>query len=227
MYYTDETAGTLEQSVEVAAPVVFPYELKGLENLHHYSIEVAAIAQPTYHFSVTAFDYTVAGVNGGIPGEAHESAYSPDPDISLAIGPAAQSSRSNTLPPADTYPEAIAPYPFIPNNGCFIATAAYGSYSASEVQALRVFRDRYLVTNGPGRAFVRWYYTHGPSGAQFLNEHPEWKPLVRSALLPAVAMALFLTHTSSLTKLLVVLLIGLSIILLYYRKKILPSGGAQ
>lgn len=219
VYYTDTTAGTPEQSREVLAPVAFPYELTGLVNLHNYSVEVTVVAQPIYYFSVTAFDYTVKGTNGGNPGVSHESAYSPD--ISLAVGSPAESARSNAL---DDYPEAVAPYPFIPNTGCFIATAAYGSYSASQVQALRLFRDRYLLTNGPGRAFVRWYYTHGPRGAQFLNDHPEWKPLARAALMPAVGMAMFLTQTSSLIKGMVVLMMCLAVILLYCRKKMLSGG---
>jgi hypothetical protein len=27
---------------------------------------------------------------------------------------------------------------------------------------LRKFRDRYLLTNAPGKAFVRFYYKHSP-----------------------------------------------------------------
>ena len=95
------------------------------------------------------------------------------------------------------------------------------------MQALREFRNRYLLTNGPGRAFVRWYYTYGPGGARFLNEHPEWKPVVRTVLLPAVGMALFLTETSLLTKVLVLLTTGFSLFMLYYRKKLRLSGGVQ
>jgi hypothetical protein len=205
--------------------VTFPFALTGLQNLHHYSVAVTAIAQPTYYFSVTAFDYTVAGVNGGTPGVSHESEYS-SPEVSIALGSAAESNRSNALNPADTYPEAINPYPALPNSGCFIATAAYGSYSASEVQALRQFRDRYLVTNRPGKAFIRWYYTYGPRGAQFLNEHPGWKPVARIALIPAVGAALFLTQTSLMTKVVSVMIITL-IVLAFYRKKLRPSGGIQ
>lgn len=226
VYYTDTTAATPEQSTEVGSNVTFPYALTGLVNLHHYSVAVTAVAQPTYHFSVTAFDYTVAGAGGDNPGVSHESEYS-SPEVPIALGSAVESSRSNALNPADTYPESINTYPALPNSGCFIATAAYGSYSASPVQALREFRDRYLVTTASGRAFVSWYYTYGPRGAQFLNEHPEWKPVVRAALLPAVGVALFLTHTSSWTKVLVVLMIGMFIVLFYYRKKLLPFGGLQ
>ena len=38
--------------------------------------------------------------------------------------------------------------------GCFIATAAYGSPMAEEIQILRKFRDEYLLTNRMGQALV-------------------------------------------------------------------------
>jgi hypothetical protein len=226
VYYTDTTAATPEQSTEVGSNATFPFALTGLQNLHHYSVAVTAVAQPTYRFSVTAFDYTAADTGGDDPGVSHESEYS-SPEVPIALGSAAESVRSNALNPADTYPESIAPYPALPNKGCFIATAAYGSYTASEVQALRLFRDRYLVTNKPGRAFVRWYYTYGPIGAQFLNEHPGWKPVARIALIPAVGAALFLTQTSMMTKVVSVMIISALIVLVLYRRKPRRSGGIQ
>ena len=38
--------------------------------------------------------------------------------------------------------------------GCWIATAAYSTPTADEVQILRQFRDEYLLTNPMGRAFI-------------------------------------------------------------------------
>jgi hypothetical protein len=70
--------------------------------------------------------------------------------------------------------------------GCFIATAAYGSGLAPEVGLLRDFRDRYLLTNRPGRAFVDWYYAASPPVAAFIAEHETLRTVVRAGLTPVV-----------------------------------------
>lgn len=70
--------------------------------------------------------------------------------------------------------------------GCFIATAAYGSYLDPHVTTLRQFRDRWLMTNAPGRAFVAWYYEHSPPVAAYIAAHEGWRTTVRIALTPVV-----------------------------------------
>jgi len=72
---------------------------------------------------------------------------------------------------------------------CFVATAAFGSPMAAQVDTLRSFRDRYLLPNAPGRDFVAWYYQNGPVGAAWMEAHPASKPLVRLALYPAVGVS--------------------------------------
>ena len=67
---------------------------------------------------------------------------------------------------------------------CFIATAAYGSGLAPDVLTLREFRDRYLLTNGPGQAFVEWYYRVSPPVAAFIAERESLKAAVRWGLTP-------------------------------------------
>jgi hypothetical protein len=200
VYYTDlgpippappQLPGT-EQSIDVMNTTV--YNLSGLINLHNYQVEVAAYIKNTYYFAVTAYDNAASTRD---PGIQHESAYS-TPEQTADIGSTVVGTRSAAIPPE--YPEAVIPNPNLLNKGCFIATAAYGYYSAPQVQALREFRDRYLMTNAPGRAFVRWYYQHGPAGAQFINDHPWLKPFVRTALMPAVGGAMFMTRTSMITK---------------------------
>ncbi|MGA2671012.1 MAG: C25 family cysteine peptidase [Dehalococcoidia bacterium] len=84
--------------------------------------------------------------------------------------------------------------------GCFIATAAYGTPMAEEIQILREFRDEYLLTNPVGRAFVDFYYRVSPPIAEFITEHPSLKPIVRAALVPAVAMSTVAVNTTPAEK---------------------------
>jgi hypothetical protein len=76
---------------------------------------------------------------------------------------------------------------------CFVATAAYGSPLADEIWALRRFRDRYLMTNPAGRAFVDAYYAVGPYAADIIAEHPWMRTTTRIILTPLVALARYLT----------------------------------
>jgi uncharacterized repeat protein (TIGR01451 family)/fimbrial isopeptide formation D2 family protein/uncharacterized repeat protein (TIGR02543 family) len=84
--------------------------------------------------------------------------------------------------------------------GCFIATAAYGTPMAKEIQILREFRDKYLLTNPVGRAFVDFYYKTSPPIAKFITEHPILKPIVRAGLVPAVAMSTIAINTTPAEK---------------------------
>jgi hypothetical protein len=87
---------------------------------------------------------------------------------------------------------------------CFIATAAYGTPMAEEIQILREFRDKYLLTNPLGQALVDVYYRVSPPVAEFITEHPSLKPVVRTGLLPAVAMSAVAVNTTPVEKMAIV-----------------------
>ena len=74
-------------------------------------------------------------------------------------------------------------------SACFVATAAYGTPLAHEVQSLRRLRDRQLLANPIGRALVDAYYRHGPAAARFIAPHPELRSWVRGLLTPLIAIA--------------------------------------
>lgn len=69
---------------------------------------------------------------------------------------------------------------------CFIATAAYGSGSAWQVEYLRSFRDRVLNRSAAGRFFIREYYAHSPAAADFIAGRPALKYTVSGILSAAI-----------------------------------------
>lgn len=94
-------------------------------------------------------------------------------------------------------------------NGCFIATAAYGSYLHPQVQQLRHFRDEYLLTNATGRAFVALYYRCSPPLADLIARHTVLRGITRLLLTPlVVAVAYPLISAVSLFLLIAALLVS-------------------
>ena len=69
-------------------------------------------------------------------------------------------------------------------DGCYVATAVYGSYNCPQVWTLRRFRDNTLDETWYGRAFIKTYYAISPTLVKWFG-HTEWfkkmwrKPLDR------------------------------------------------
>jgi hypothetical protein len=71
-------------------------------------------------------------------------------------------------------------------DACFIATAAYGSAMANDVESLRRFRDVVLKSTALGELAVETYYTFGPPVAGVVGESELLRATARTALTPIV-----------------------------------------
>ncbi len=76
---------------------------------------------------------------------------------------------------------------------CFIATAAYGSESAEEINILREFRDEYLLESPLGRLLVGTYYRVSPPIASIIENNRLLRLIVREVLIDPVVNMVELT----------------------------------
>ncbi|HUX49103.1 MAG TPA: CFI-box-CTERM domain-containing protein, partial [Dehalococcoidia bacterium] len=81
-----------------------------------------------------------------------------------------------------------------PGGGCFIATAAYGTDTASELDILREYRDKVLLPNSLGAEFVSLYYKTSPPIADFISEHEVLRTAVRVGFVDPIVKILTWSH---------------------------------
>jgi hypothetical protein len=101
--------------------------------------------------------------------------------------------------------------------GCFIATAAFGSIIDPHVKLLRRFRDRFLLTNVPGKIFVRLYNEFSPSIADVISKQKRLRMIVRWILFPLIGFCWMLLHLGLGPSLLIYSLIG-SVVWKFYKR---------
>ena len=73
-----------------------------------------------------------------------------------------------------------------PSEGCFIATAAYGTPTAEQIDVLREFRDVVLLESTAGSQFVALYYQLSPPVADFIAGNELLRTLVRELLVDPI-----------------------------------------
>ena len=99
--------------------------------------------------------------------------------------------------------------------GCLIATAAYGSEFAPQVQMLREIRDNQLMNTESGSAFMSTfneaYYSFSPYIADMERESPVFKEIVKAGLTPMISTLSIMESAETESE---VLGLGLSVIAL-------------
>ena len=82
--------------------------------------------------------------------------------------------------------------------GCLIATAAYGSEMAPQVQFLREIRDNTVLQTQSGvsfmSAFNQFYYSFSPAVADYERENPVFKEAVKVGLTPLLTSLTILNY---------------------------------
>jgi len=82
--------------------------------------------------------------------------------------------------------------------GCLIATAAYGSEMAQQVQLLREIRDDKLLSTASGSSFMSGfntlYYSFSPAIADLERENPIFREVVKITLTPLITSLSILNY---------------------------------
>ena len=82
--------------------------------------------------------------------------------------------------------------------GCLIATAAFGSEMAPQVQFLREIRDNTVLQTESGTSFMtgfnQFYYSFSPVIADYERENPAFKETVKLALTPLLSSLTLLQY---------------------------------
>ena len=93
-------------------------------------------------------------------------------------------------PPETEVTEVVPETEVTDDGGCLIATAAYGSELAPQVQFLREIRDSTLLSTASGASFMtgfnQVYYSFSPAIADLERENPIFRDMVRAAITPAM-----------------------------------------
>jgi len=83
--------------------------------------------------------------------------------------------------------------------GCLIATAAFGSEMAPQVQFLRELRDNTILQTQSGTSFMtgfnQFYYSFSPAVADYERENPVFKEAVKLTLTPLLTSLTLLQYT--------------------------------
>jgi len=138
-----------------------------------------------FRYEINSFDFTVKNFEIMIDGKMQSIEFGDHPVFRQLIIDTREKPQPETLPPARV-------------GGCLIATAAFGSEMAPQVQFLREIRDNTVLQTESGSAFMtgfnQFYYSFSPIIADYERENPAFKEAVKITLTPLLTSLTLLQY---------------------------------
>jgi hypothetical protein len=95
-------------------------------------------------------------------------------------------------------PKEMMHAPQSKGGGCLIATAAYGTELAPQIQQLRELRDNQFLKTESGTSFMNsfnsFYYSFSPAIADYERENPIFREAVKMMITPMVSSLSILNY---------------------------------
>ena len=138
-----------------------------------------------FRYEINSFDYTVKNFEIMIDGHMQPIGFGDHSVFKQIIIDSREKPEAESLPPARV-------------GGCLIATAAFGSEMAPQVQFLREIRDNTVLQTESGTSFMtsfnQFYYSFSPAIADYERENPAFKEAVKIALTPLLTSLTLLQY---------------------------------
>ena len=149
-----------------------------------------------FRYEINAFVQTVNNFEVLIDGELQPINFGRDPIFLQLVADAKAKVDPESLP--EGYESKIPGLTGTENGGCLIATAAYGSELASQVQQLRELRDNTVLQTESGSAFMtgfnQFYYSFSPVIADYERENQVFKEAVKLTITPLLTSLTLLQY---------------------------------
>jgi peptidyl-prolyl cis-trans isomerase B (cyclophilin B) len=138
-----------------------------------------------FRYEINSFDFTAKNFEIMIDGKMQNIGFGDHPVFDQLIINSRLKPQPESLPPARI-------------GGCLIATAAFGSEMAPQIQFLREIRDNTVLQTESGSAFMtgfnQFYYSFSPTIADYERENPAFKETVKIALTPLLTSLTLLQY---------------------------------
>ena len=176
---TQELHGTEKGTVQFKI-----IQLTFINSEFQYSIIYVNVTE-WFRYEINAFLQTVDNFEVMIDGKMQPINFDDNPVFKQLIADAKAEPEPESLPPARI-------------GGCLIATAAYGSELAPQVQLLREIRDNTVLQTESGTSFMagfnQFYYSFSPTVADYERENPTFKEAVKLTLTPLLTSLTLLQY---------------------------------